>query len=153
MRKRTQAREIALQALYQHDLGGKRFNKPTTGTCEVEPFIETATGDPEVRQYARRLADGVISSCSELDEKIASVTRNWKLNRIAPVDRCVLRLALFEMLETDDVPPKVAINEAIELAKKFSTEQSGAFVNGILDRIYNDLTKSDPPLSNPEQGT
>jgi transcription antitermination factor NusB len=153
MRKRTRAREIALQALYQHDVGGKRSGKPAAGTCDVEPFIETATGDPEVRQYARRLADGVIASCSELDEKITAVAKNWKLNRIAPVDRCILRLALFEMLEMDEVPPKVAINEAIDLAKKFSTEQSGAFVNGILDRIYNDAAKSEPRLFSPERGS
>jgi transcription antitermination factor NusB len=152
MHKRTQARKIALQALYQHDLGSKASKSPPAA-CEVEPFIETATMDPEVRQYARRLATGVISASSDLDEKIVAVARNWKLNRIAPVDRCILRLALFEMLETDEVPPKVAINEAIELAKEFSTEQSGAFVNGILDRVYNDLKKSEPPHINPEQGT
>jgi len=81
------------------------------------------------------------------------VAKNWKLNRIAPVDRCILRLALFEMLEMDEVPPKVAINEAIDLAKKFSTEQSGAFVNGILDRIYNDAAKSEPRLFSPERGS
>ena len=78
----------------------------------------------------------------DLDRRIAAAALRWKLSRIAPIDRCILRIALFEILESGDVPPKVAINEAIELAKKFSTEQSGSFVNGILDRIWTDSRKA-----------
>ena len=68
------------------------------------------------------------------------VTNNWKLDRIAAVDRAILRLGLYELLEMDEVPPKVVINESVELAKKFSTAKSGSFVNGVLDRIYQDLS-------------
>jgi transcription antitermination factor NusB len=140
MRKRTLAREIALQALYQHDLHQRMEESgPGPSLEELEPFIQEATDDPEVRQFTRTLLDGTLALRAQIDEKIVAAARNWKLSRIAPVDRSVLRLAIFELMSEQDVPPKVAINEAIELAKKYSTEQSGAFVNGILDRIYNDL--------------
>jgi transcription antitermination factor NusB len=140
MRKRTLAREIALQALYQHDLHQRMEESgPGPSLEELEPFIQEATDDPEVRQFTRTLLDGTLALRAQIDEKIVAAARNWKLSRIAPVDRSVLRLAIFELMSEQDVPPKVAINEAIELAKKYSTEQSGAFVNGILDRIYNDI--------------
>ena len=142
MRKRTQAREIALKALYQHDLQRKREKDARATVDDFESFIQAESGDPEVRSYVRFLLDGTLASITELDERIAAAALNWKLSRIAPVDRSILRLALFELIESPDVPPKVAINEAIDLAKKFSTEQSGAFVNGILDRIYNDLKET-----------
>jgi transcription antitermination factor NusB len=142
MRKRTQAREIALQALYQHDLRRKHDKEATATVDDFEDFIAQQASDPEVRGYARVILDGTLASLDDLDRKIAAVAQNWKLNRIAPVDRCILRIALHEIFESPDVPPKVAINEAIDLAKKFSTEGSGAFVNGILDRIYNDLLKA-----------
>jgi transcription antitermination factor NusB len=144
MRKRTQAREIALQALYQYDLERKADKTAQKSAADFEPFLAASTEDPEVRQYATTLLDGTLCALDELDQKISAAAENWKLSRIAPVDRCVLRLALFELLESAEVPPKVAINEAIDLAKKFSTEQSGAFVNGILDRIYTDLRKAQP---------
>jgi transcription antitermination factor NusB len=138
MRKRTQAREIALQALYQYDLCRER----DTGVPETfERFVEECTDDSEVREYATFLIDGATATLDELDDRIAPAAQNWKISRMAPVDRCVLRIALFELLESPEVPPKVAINEAIDLAKKFSTEQSGAFVNGILDRIYGELKR------------
>ena len=143
MRKRTQAREIALQALYQYDLERKADNKARKNVEDFEPFLVNSTADAEVRQYARTILDGTLSSLDEIDKRISAVAENWKLSRIAPVDRCVLRIALFELLESADVPPKVAINEAIDLAKRFSTEQSGSFVNGILDRVYTDLRKAD----------
>jgi len=141
MRKRTHAREIALQALYQHDLHRKMEEAGKTTVDDYEPFISEASDDPEVRRYARMLIDGTISMADQIDQKITAAAQNWKLSRIASVDRSILRLALFEMLASEDVPPKVAINEAIDLAKKFSTEQSGAFVNGILDHIYNEIQR------------
>ncbi len=136
MRKRTQAREIALQALYQFDIQRQIDASVLPGVDDFEPFITESTDDPEVRDYARQLVAGVLDSLDELDEQIAAVSENWRLDRTAAVDRCVLRIGLFELLECPEVPPKVAINEAIDLAKKYSAEQSGAFVNGILDRIY-----------------
>ena len=148
MRKRTQAREITLQALYQFDIQRQIDESVLCGVDDYEGFIVKSTDDPEVRDYARRLLDGVFGSLRKLDEQIASVSENWRLDRTAAVDRCVLRIGLFEMLESPEVPPKVAINEAINLAKKYSAEQSGAFVNGILDKIYSLVGKNREPASN-----
>lgn len=141
MRKRTQAREIAFQALYQHDLHQKIENALPTTVDDFESFLTSATDDPEVRKYARILIDGTLAMRQDIDLRITQTAKNWKLSRIAPVDRSILRLALFEMLGSENVPPKVAINEAIDLAKRYSTAQSGAFVNGILDQIYNEIRK------------
>ena len=132
-RNRTLAREIALQALFQQDLAGDDPQK-------ISELLAEATEDSREREYARSLALGVLENRQELDRKIVEVTNNWKLDRIAAVDRAILRLGLYELLEMDEVPPKVVINESVELAKKFSTAKSGSFVNGVLDRIYQDLS-------------
>lgn len=136
MRKRTQAREIALQGLYQYDIQ-KALDAPKPE--ELDSFIDGRTEDPEVRRYARVLLDGTIGRLDDLDARIAAASRHWKIQRIAAVDRCVLRIAIFELLESEDAPPKVAINEAIDLAKRYSTEASGSFVNGILDTVWREL--------------
>ena len=133
MRKRTQARETALQLLYQYDL---------TGEKNIDEFLKGVDERTDVQEYARLLVAGVIENLSELDAQIARVSENWRLNRTAAVDRCALRIGLYELLNCPEVPPKVAINEAIDLAKKFSAEQSGAFVNGILDKLYGQLRES-----------
>lgn len=156
-KKRSRAREVALQALYQYDLSG-RGQAPDAHPEDLQPFIADSSEDESTRSYARRLLNGTLSSLESIDARIARAVTNWKLERIAKVDRSVLRLALYEMLEEPDVPPKVAINEAIELAKKYSTEQSGAFVNGVLDRIHHDLLKEaakvneETPASDVPQG-
>jgi N utilization substance protein B len=137
-RRRTRAREIALQALYQHDVAAAT-ETPIRTPEELEAFLREESDDPEVVEYARSLVRGTLALQSELDRRIVEVAEHWKLHRIAAVDRSILRLALYELLEAPDVPPKVAIDEAIELAKKFSTAQSGGFVNGILDRAYRNL--------------
>lgn len=131
-RNRTLAREIALQALFQQDLAG---NDPQ----EIDALLAETTESSRERGYARALVLGVLENRRELDRRIIEVTDNWKLDRIAAVDRAVLRLGLYELLEMSEVPPKVVINESVELAKKFSTARSGAFVNGVLDKIYQDL--------------
>ena len=141
MRKRTRAREVALQALYQYDL---RRETEALDAASFDAFVDGATDDPAVREYARRILDGAVARMEEIDRLIAEAATNWRLGRMAPVDRCILRLALVEILEAGDVPPKVAIDEAVELAKKFSTEQSGAFVNGVLDRIFSEMKKERP---------
>jgi N utilization substance protein B len=92
-------------------------------------------------KFAEELVRGVIEKRAAIDEKIAKYTENWDLPRIAAVDRNILRLAMYEMLFRDDIPPVVSINEAVDIAKKFSTRESGAFVNGILDRLKADLTR------------
>ena len=140
-KSRTRAREIALQALYQHDLA-QRSKEARPHPVELEPFIRQSSDEPEVRAYALRLYDGTLSALEGIDAQIEAVVAHWKLERIAAVDRSVLRMALYEILDVPDVPPKVVINEAIELAKKYSTAESGAFVNGILDRIYRQLLQA-----------
>jgi transcription antitermination factor NusB len=140
MRARTRARELALQFLYMVDVQGPDYREA------LDPFLADELdekgpdrpGTAEAKEYARRLVDGVSSHRAEIDALLAEAARNWDLSRMAVVDRNVLRLGCYEMLHEPDVPTKVAINEAIELGKRFSTEQSGAFVNGILDRIRKD---------------
>ena len=142
-RNRTLAREIALQALFQQDLAGDDPQK-------IAELLAEATEDSREREYARSLALGVLENRQELDKRIGGVPNNWKLDRIAAVDRAILRLGLYELLEMDEVPPKVVINESVELAKKFSTAKSGSFVNGVLDRIYQDLS-AEPGSSQGEE--
>lgn len=138
MHKRTLAREVALKGLYQYDI---HREVASTAAEELDSFLAERAEDPEVLRFARDLLSGAIARLEELDARIASASQHWKINRIATVDRCVLRLAILELLESPDTPPKVAINEAIELAKKYSTEASGAFVNGVLDAIWRDLAR------------
>jgi len=130
MRKRTQGRELALQLLYQLDLRGDDVLK------EVDEYLDGQSGgDAEVRGFARELIHGYLERRVEIDRRIEEVARNWQLRRMAAIDRNILRLGTYELLYRTDIPPLVAINEAIEMAKKFSTKNSGPFVNGILDNI------------------
>ncbi len=129
MRKRTQARELALQLMYQFDLRGGEIGD------DAEDFLLQNTADPEVREFARGLFAGCREHLADIDAKIGEVAKNWQLKRMAAIDRNILRLATFEILHRGDIPPLVTINEAIDIAKKFSTKNSGSFVNGILDNI------------------
>jgi N utilization substance protein B len=134
--KRRHAREIAAQFLYQYDL--------SRGTLkETLPLFWQTQGDVAgpTRKFAEELICGTVEHRPEIDEKIQKYTEHWELQRIAAVDRNILRLAIFEMLYRDDIPPIVSINEAVDIAKKFSTRESGAFVNGILDRLRADLPR------------
>ena len=99
------------------------------------------TEEVATRLFADKLIRGVLDHRSDLDEKIKSHAENWDLNRMAVVDRNILRLAIYEMLYRDDIPPIVSINEAVDVAKKYSTEDSGKFVNGILDKIKSELSR------------
>lgn len=136
MRVRTRARELALQFLFQLDFQGGTYRERLEGF--LEDALEGRTGADEAKEYAILLVDGVIANRRDIDERIRSAARNWDLERMAVVDRNCLRLGCYELMHRDDIPMKVAINEAIELAKRYSTEASGAFVNGILDRIRRD---------------
>jgi N utilization substance protein B len=127
--KRTKARERAMQALYQIDVAATDLDEALVRFWRSFEPVER-----EVREMAERLVRGVAGHRREIDEAIESVSTNWRLDRMAKVDRNVLRLAVFE-LRWSDVPVKVCINEAIELGKKYGSESSGAFVNGVLDRI------------------
>jgi N utilization substance protein B len=116
-----------MQALFQWDVQGDDFRR------ELPGFIEQSSDDPQVREYAARLAGRTWAHRLQIDDLIGSVAEHWELSRLAAVDRALLRLALCEMLHVEDVPAKVSIDEAIALARRFGTEQSGSFVNGVLD--------------------
>ena len=124
---RTEARELVLLGLHQWDQQG--------GEELAESLIAARASNEEVAEYAQELLRVYFERASELDAAIESAAENWRLERMAVVDRSILRMATAEMMHMPVVPPKVSIDEAIELAKKYSTEKSSAFVNGILDRI------------------
>lgn len=139
-RRRTRARETAMQLLFQFDLRGQDYGGQLG--LDLNSLIADAGGtDPEVQKFAQRLVSGTLEQITDIDERLRSVTRNWDLKRMAAVDRNILRMAIYELTACADVPPKVAINEAIDLGKKFSTANSGGFINGILDRVRIDLEK------------
>jgi transcription antitermination factor NusB len=130
MRKRTQARELALQLLYQVDLLRDKLAR-----AEEDRFLTEYAEGAEVREYARVLVDGVRAHAEEIDRAIDEVAKNWEIGRMAVIDRNVLRMGCYEILFREDIPAKVAINEAVDLAKKYSTKNSSGFVNGILDKL------------------
>jgi len=129
MRKETRARMLTVQALYQLDIRGEAF------LDEMDDFIASTAGDESAVDPALELAHGCVQSRDELDARLAAAAEHWDLARMAAVDRAILRVGAYELLHCPDLPPKVAINEAIRMAKKLSSAESGAFVNGILDRI------------------
>jgi transcription antitermination factor NusB len=129
MTRRTRGREIALQVLYQLE------QNPSQGTDEVNRFIARRLREPKLCAFAHALVDGVLEHQLRIDALISEVAENWRLDRMAAIDRNILRLGAYELLYCGDVPAKVAINEALELAKRYSTAQSSRFVNGILDRL------------------
>ncbi|MFA6357641.1 MAG: transcription antitermination factor NusB [Candidatus Omnitrophota bacterium] len=132
MRKRTKAREYVLQMLYQVDI--------TRGVWQevLENFWENTEHDEdseELKDFSAQLLQGVVKYMQDIDKKISKYAANWQLERMAFVDRNIMRLGCFELLYRQDIPPKVAINEAVELAKKYSGLESGKFVNAILDQV------------------
>ena len=131
MRKRTQAREVALKILYQKDIMHRAIE------VEAEKFLEgEEVAVPEVKDFANRLVFGVSDHLEAIDKKISGYATNWQLKRMAVIDRNVLRLGVFELFYANDIPPKVSINEAVELAKKYGDAESSKFVNGVLDKIH-----------------
>lgn len=134
--KRRQARELAIQFLYQHDFNVESTEEALRLFWQTQSDINDAT-----RQFVEELIRGTVENRAVIDEKISKYTEHWEISRIAAVDRNILRLAMYEMICRDDIPPVVSINEAVDIAKKFSTNESGAFVNGILDRLKADLTR------------
>jgi len=128
---RRNARELVLQMLYQMD-----FNDE--GGALPSPFWPQETIAPSARDFSEQLLQGVIGHRSDIDQTIRDVAQHWSFERIAAVDRNILRLAVYELLHLPEVPRCVTLNEAIEMAKKYGGENSGAFVNGILDRIHRD---------------
>ncbi len=129
IKKRTRARELCLQYLYQIDLLGDGI------LDDLDDFLREEETDRDTRTYAREMIRTTSKERTHIDGEIQAVAQNWEIHRMAVIDRNVLRLATYELLFRDDIPPKVAINEAIELGKRFSTSNSGSFINGILDKI------------------
>ncbi|MCA8913665.1 MAG: transcription antitermination factor NusB [Planctomycetes bacterium] len=128
---RTLARELALKLLYVSDL-----SKPEQIETQMKDVLEVEHTDDSVSKLATEIAANVRETRDELDEIIQGVAVNWQVSRMPVIDRAILRMGAFELLYMHDIPPRVTINEAVELAKKYSTEKSGAFVNGVLDKIY-----------------
>ena len=140
MGRRRAARQAAVQFHFWRD--AHRGNAPE----RIEDFWEFCPTKANVREFAQPLIDGMIGHLPDIDAKIKQYTENYDIGRLSAVDRNVLRLAIYEMLYRDDIPPVVSINEAIELAKTFGGSDSGRFVNGILDRVKDDLHR---PLREP----
>jgi transcription antitermination protein NusB len=128
--KRRKAREYALQILFQLDI---RKEKPSATL--FKRFWGEEDPDAEVRAFAEEIVKGTFKHLRVINDKVLACAKNWSLDRMAVIDRNVLRLAAYEILYRMDIPPSVTINEAIELAKKYGTDESGAFVNGILDSV------------------
>ena len=137
MGKRRKARELALQALFQIDFYGSEK------TDSLNYFWREQKVSEEVLRFAQKLVEGVCRRRQEIDQLIEEHSENWKLSRMSRVDRNILRMAVLELLEMEDIPCKVTIDEAIELGKKYGTSDSGAFINGILDQILKRLTRED----------
>jgi N utilization substance protein B len=129
MGKRRRSRELALQYLYQWDFHGEGDKEP------ARIFWETRKDPEDVKAFAFSLIQGVTDRREEIDKLIEAHSQHWKLYRMSRIDRNILRMALYELTSHSDTPPKVCIDEAIEIAKKFGTTESGAFINGILDQI------------------
>jgi len=141
MGKRRRSRELAIKVLFHLE-----FSKDDP--AEAFDIICNDFGAPEeVKRFSKELVLGVCAYLKELDGLIGETSENWRLERIAKVDRSILRLAVYELLHRDDIPPKVSINEAVDLGKKFGTEESGGFINGILDKIYGALISDNRSLN------
>jgi N utilization substance protein B len=159
MRKRREARERAIQFLFQHDL-----NPPEDVEVSLNQFWDTqrtsaflehqgptwgerlqvpppTAEESATRIFGDMLIRGVLENLTAIDDAIRKHAKNWDLHRMAIVDRNVMRLAVYEMMFRDDIPPVVSINEAVDVAKKFSTADSGKFVNGILDKVKDELLR------------
>lgn len=135
MGKRRRSREFALQVLYQLEM---------TGQDALQALIqlrENFSPDEGEDEFAKRIVLGVMERRQEIDRLIEGQSENWRLERMTLVDRNILRIALFELLRCDEIPPKVTLNEAIDLGKRFGSDESGSFINGILDRIQNEIIR------------
>ncbi|MCA1733687.1 MAG: transcription antitermination factor NusB [Acidobacteria bacterium] len=129
MGARRKSRELALQMLFQHDMSGN------TPEAIVVTFEDLHKVKPPVRDFAVRLFEGTVKHLEEIDRMIAEQADNWRLTRMAVVDRNIIRMSVYEFIHEDETPKLVIIDEAIEIAKKFGTQKSGQFINGILDGI------------------
>jgi len=132
---RRKARECVLQMLYQLDITGG----DVSGV--IEDYWNTNEAGDDIRKFATEMVEGVTSNREVIDERISDRSTNWKLSRMATVDKNILRIAVYELSYRSDIPPKVTINEAVEIAKRYGTSESGAFVNGVLDNIAKEFVE------------
>ena len=139
MGSRRKSRELALQILFELDTNQSDVQKA------IDQFWKNFDYPEDLREFSERLVEGVAEHLEEIDRLIKKHAKNWSLSRIDRVDRNIMRAAIFELAHCPDIPPKVAINEAIELSKKFGSEKSPSFVNGILDKIAQEIKKDRIP--------
>ncbi len=135
MGNRRRSRELAMQALFQIEMNQDHSREA------VELFCKHFGVSKNAKPFFLRLVEGVTEFQHEIDTLIKSFSENWKISRMSRADRNIMRVAVYELLYCDDIPPKVSINEAIDIGKRFGTEDSGAFINGILDSIRISLEK------------
>jgi N utilization substance protein B len=133
MTRRRRAREVALQLLFERD------HNPHPHPPEIERFLRDRLRDADLRQFCKSLFDGVVEHIADIDARLTGAADNWRLVRMATVDRNALRLGAFELLYCPATPPAVAFDEAIELARRYGSADSPAFVNGVLDRLRKDI--------------
>src|SRR5438105_6367797 len=133
MARRSRAREVALQLLFQHD------QNPGVARPDLERFVRDRLHDAASEAFCLGLYDGVLSRLEGIDQRLTEAAENWRLPRMAAVDRNVLRLGAYELMVSPETPANVALDEAIELARRFGSAESPAFVNGVLDRLLKNL--------------
>ncbi|MCK9274663.1 MAG: transcription antitermination factor NusB [Syntrophales bacterium] len=137
MGHRRKAREIALQVLYQIDVA------ETDAKEAIELYWKNFDAPDNAREFSTELIMGTIEHLAAIDEAIGTCSEHWSLERMAKVDKNILRMAVYELLYCNEIPPKATLNEAIDLGKEYGSENSGSFVNGILDAFYAQIRKND----------
>ncbi len=140
MGKRRIARESTLQILFQLEFNDSQLDKT------ISQFLENKKADKEEKELCTRLICGIVANQAEIDKIIQSASQHWRISRMAIVDKNILRMAAYEMLYDKDLAPAIIINEAIEIAKKYSSEKSATFINGILDALNKKKVKDDKAL-------
>jgi N utilization substance protein B len=138
MRQRRKAREVALKVLYELDILNTEVKEA------VELFWNNFEAHKGVREFSSLLIEGTWKNREQIDSLISSCSENWSIARMSRVDKSILRMAVYELLYRNDIPPRVTLNEAIDLGKLYGSENSGAFINGILDALYAKLCRKDP---------
>ena len=143
MGNRRRARELAMQVLFQMDITGDRSSEA------VELFCRHFEVSRKAKPFFVHVVEGVLAYRDELDRLIEQFSDNWKLSRMSGMDRNIMRVAVYELIYCEDIPPKVSINEAIDIGKKYGTQHSAAFINGILDgiNIFLSRKKTTPPVT------
>ena len=137
MTRRSRAREVALQLLFQRD------HNPKVDRAALERFVHDRLRDAGLETFCLSLYDGVLTHSAEIDRRLTDAAENWRLPRMAAVDRNVLRLGAYEVLFAADTPASVSLDEAIELARRYGSKDSPGFVNGVLDRLLNERMKDE----------